>query len=200
MDIVNLDGRDEFSEAVCQLEKKIIESTFNPDLVIGIPSGGKFVVQEMNLLEPINGYFYIVKRRPSSKNKKKLGIGNFLPFIPRSINNKIRLVESFLLECSFNKKRPAMIDEISLPIEIDKDLVDVIKKSNEILIVDDAIDSGKTIKSVVDTVYYYSSGALVRTAVINTTFENPLMLPDWSLYTRTIVRYPWASDVRKIRK
>ena len=67
-----------------------------------------------------------------------------------------------------------------------------------ILIVDDAVDSGKTLKTIVDEVRKKYLTAEIKTAVITVTTKQPIILPDYYLfYNHTLIRFPWSADSRR---
>ena len=67
-----------------------------------------------------------------------------------------------------------------------------------ILIVDDACDSGSTLRAVMDAVRKISpERVVIKTAVITTTTYRPVVSPDFSLYrNRTLIRFPWSKDMK----
>lgn len=63
------------------------------------------------------------------------------------------------------------------------------------LLVDDAIDSGQSLKAAVD--FLYNNGFQhdqLKTAVITTTMSNPFISADYSYYKETVCYFPWAID------
>lgn len=67
--------------------------------------------------------------------------------------------------------------------------------AQNILIVDDAVDSGATLLAVVEAVRIDMPGAEVRSAVITQTTPSPVITPDYTLYNnRTLIRFPWSMD------
>lgn len=195
MKIINIDKGSLFSDVVRQLEDQVIASDFTPNLIVGIPTGGHLVVNAMKKLTNGIDVCFISKQRKSTVTKKKLKLSQLLPYLPRSINNILRKVESWLREQNFKYNRDSLLKNQVDTIEIDNQTRNLIKNSKYILIVDDAIDSGQTMKAVVETIQKYRHDTLIKIAVINTTFDNPLVAPDYIVFLKQIVRYPWASDV-----
>lgn len=193
MKVINLLG-DCFQNSCVQL-KENVWSEYKPDLVVGIATGGEVVVQNMLLDETI--HTLILKRqRPFTKTKKRLKFDKWLPYLPFYINDVLRKTEVF-----FNEIRYELSDKFLLD---DSDVLVIKKNCNElnkyrkILIVDDSIDSGKTIKKVISFIKNnVGEKTEIRVCAINTTFKKPMITPDYTLYIRTIVRFPWAADVRE---
>lgn len=68
----------------------------------------------------------------------------------------------------------------------------------EVLVVDDAIDSGDTLFSVINSLKEVNPAARVRVAVVTVTTDHPRAEADFSIYhNKTLVRFPWSSDYRK---
>lgn len=197
MKVIDLSSRDVFAKTVQQLESEIIDSKINFDLIIAIPSGGQEVVELMANLVAKLPVRFMVKQRPSTKYKKKLNLKVILPFLPKFFNNFLRVVESKLLEIKFNRNRlngGTLTEEV---IPVDSNLIKDIQSSHSILIVDDAIDSGQTMASVVCTIRNINQDIQVTTSAINSTFKTPLVKADFLIYEQVLVRYPWANDVKQ---
>jgi len=196
MKVVDVDKVSDFSDAVQQLERKVIDSGYDPDLIVGIPTGGCFVVAEMKILVSNSNVCFITKQRKSTATKQKLGLKSFLPYLPRVLNNALRHLESLFLQHKFEKKRDELLSTDNFLIDLDDETKKMVIDSKRILVVDDAIDSGQTMKVTIETIRKYNPFAEIRLTVINTTFINPLVEPDYCLFERQIVRYPWANDVK----
>ena len=198
MHVVDFDKASSFSAAVQQLESKVIDSGYDPNLIVGIPTGGRLVVAEMKRLSNKSNVCFIAKQRKSTATKQKLGLKKFLPYFPKALNNALRHLESWLLERKFEKKRDELLSEDASLIDLDDETQKMVIDSEKILVVDDAIDSGETMKVIVQTIRQYNLDVEIKLAVINTTFMSPLVEPDFCLFQRKIVRYPWANDVKQI--
>ena len=111
--------------------------------------------------------------------------------LPRFLQNWLRILESRLLSAFDDGKIP--LDVFELPEEMATQLAKECPET--VLIVDDAIDSGKTMWMVAEGVRRVLPSAKVKTAVITVTTKKPLIVPDFSLYNnRTLIRFPWAID------
>ncbi|HDS8992547.1 TPA: phosphoribosyltransferase family protein [Klebsiella pneumoniae] len=183
----------EFIVACNDLKLKVF-GDYKPDLIVGIATGGAVVVDHMGLTD--DKKIVIIKRqRPFTKTKNKIKLKNWLPYFPFWLSNIIRR-----LELSFNEYRfynSSNRKTLKGDVHFLKGSPDSFLDARKILLVDDSIDSGVTLKECLNFInQYISSETEVRTSSINVTFRKPIIMPDYTLYSRTIVRYPWASDVR----
>jgi len=173
------------------LYQLVIADGFQPDVIVGIANGGWHVVNSMSIPSDIRRV-KILKQRAGTVAKNTFKVGVFLPLLPRFLNDFLRVAEVKYREVVFlASKNKLRVDNL----EIGSVDIDFIQKSNRVLIVDDCIDSGVTLKAVRDYLVSINCQANYKVAVINTTFSRSLLLPDYCLYPRTIVRLPWAADV-----
>jgi hypothetical protein len=169
-----------------------IDVQINPDLVIGVMTGGAEVVATM--IEHGGSWHacgYISASRPSSTVKKARFAG-MISHLPRKINNLLRGMEHLVRLSSFRKKRVVSARNIELSIE----LLDLINMANRICVVDDAIDSGSSLLQISNAIYKIKPEAVIYTAVIVQTFPQPVLIPDITLFQDVLVRFPWAIDAR----
>jgi hypothetical protein len=67
--------------------------------------------------------------------------------------------------------------------------------SPRVLVVDDAVDSGLTLATVLRVLREISpSNTQFRSAVVTVTLEHPLAEPDFALYRGVLCRFPWSFD------
>jgi hypoxanthine phosphoribosyltransferase len=67
--------------------------------------------------------------------------------------------------------------------------------SPRVLVVDDAVDSGLTLATVLRVLREISpSNTQFRSAVVTVTLEQPLAEPDYVLYRGVLCRFPWSFD------
>ncbi len=177
----------EFSAACEALARKVHDSGFDYTLIAGIATGGWLVAQRM----PSPRRVAVTKRRGAHKARRKL-LPALVARLPRRVNDMLRIAESRLYAL-----KTRVFPPVPSHVEISPELAAELSRepNGRILIVDDAVDSGATLLSVVEAVRKIVPEAEIRTAVITVTRPDAVITPDWSLYREgTIVRFPWAPD------
>lgn len=185
MKVITID-KDDFGRYCRSLELKC--ESFRPDLVIGIATGGDYVAEKMFIDIP---HASIKLRRPTSESKDaSKHLFRILRHLPRPLLDIFRICEAWLLR--FRK-----ID-ILRDVHIPENLKASIINSHRILVVDDAVDSGGTLKSIVNALNRLKTdNCVVKSAVITVTTDNPVIIPDFYLFAnRTLIRFPWSKDMR----
>lgn len=170
----------------CRSLEEAVMADFSPDLVAAIATGGSFVAEQMFHDIP---RITIMARRPSTDSKEQLGIAmRIIRALPESLRNCIRIAEARVLRwrgprTSFD---PASID------------IEGLRNHGRILVVDDAVDSGATLRAVLGALRKVVPGADIRSAVLTVTTTNPVVRPDFTIYNNhTLLRFPWSKDYRK---
>lgn len=186
MKVVTL-NREEFGRACKRLFLEVMAVELWPDVIIGITRGGEEV---MNVLAPdFKGVsMYAVKcSRPTSRNKKFLS--PVLRYLPAQVNVLLRQIEARFLVRHPNPERllqTPLADDLSDKFSCPK-----------VLIIDDAVDSGNTLKCVESEVKRVWPGAKVWTAALTVTTLNPVRRPEIMLYKiPTLIRFPWSADTK----
>lgn len=176
---------DKFASECRRLAEDISKSGFTPEHIIGIRTGGEFVVWEMQPSFPESEITFVGVQRPSTPRKER--VGKLLRLLPLKLLDFMRKVEACVLSLKRHKTIPAV------DIRLDRET----HLPNKILIVDDAVDSGTTLSAVVEAVGRVCPNADVRTAVITVTTSNPKIQPDFALYrNKTLIRFPWSIDMK----
>ncbi len=183
-----------FDIACADLEKKVREAGFDYDILIGIATGGSFVADRMTAPARHD----VVKQRRATKSRNRF-LPRLLKHLPRQVCDFLRVAESgvYSLASIIKPQKPSSVT-------LSDELVEALAKMPEggrILIVDDAVDSGATLLSVVNSVRGAAPHAEVRTGALTLTrpggFLNrgPIIKPDFLLFPEgTIIRFPWAPD------
>lgn len=186
----------EFQNA-CQKLACEVTARCNPDLVVGIKSGGAYVAKEMqkHFQQPAR-YIEVSLSRPSSVAKKTVFVSSLLCRLPRIFTDILRIIESWItfVRLAVSKTKPRT-KSISLP----RDIIDDFNRNKAtVLVVDDAIDTGSTMKAVTGCLQQLLPDSIVLTAVITRTQPLCSVQPDFVLFNNsTLIRFPWASDYRK---
>lgn len=181
-------------EKVCfELSDKVIHD-YKPDIIIGVLTGGGYVARNIKKRFETSNYYYEIKvQRSTTKTKQKIRIDKFFKLLPYFILNWLRIIEShyFELKRRFVDNEPC--GEIVLPTE----LIELLKNGgHKVLIIDDSIDTGSTILILKNSIENVSKNNQVRVAVINVTQHKPYVFPDYYLFYRVLIRFPWSSDAK----
>ncbi len=187
MRVMTLDDR-RFRETCMLLEQKVLKSGFRPDIVIGIARGGVYVADCFS-----NDNVWSVVCQRGGTSAKKGVVSSVLKRLPAWMNSFLRCVESLSLELHDRFRNP----EIKKPV-VDSSLITVLKEGGlNVLVVDDAVDSGATLRNVTYALRDISANNVIRTAALTVTRKSPIVMPDYYLYhDRTLMRFPWSEDRR----
>jgi len=180
-----------------ELASKVLKSSWQPELVIGIRTGGLYVAKPLyNELQKNHDTLYneVSLSRPSTKKKKKLKVDKVLKKLPYFLLNLLRNLEVYLFEKS---KAKHYINSRESDIQIDNILHQQILSCNKILLVDDAMDTGTTVVAIKNRFLSLNRDAEIKIAVLTITHETPFIDADYSLYNRVLLRCPWAQDYKE---
>lgn len=165
------------------------------DLIIGVLNGGAIVAREVIKTNLFQGkqYIEILLQRPSTEQKNNEIINSIIRKSPRFVNDILRNAESYYLERKFMNSKSLKNNKV---LELNKEQKKLIIGAKKILIIDDAIDSGKTLKKIIEDIQNLNSHSEIQTAVLTVTFKQPLIRPDYYLFNRVLLRFPWALDFK----
>lgn len=168
---------------------------FKPDLVVGILNGGGFVLNDIKNKYNFESYnFELVKYQRYSKLKNNPIVKFLIKLLPYKVSNWVRKIESKRAQKSIATLN---LSELS-NIEIDLNFTTSLDKTiSSILIVDDAIDTGRTIFIVKNNLSKLFPNAHIKTAVIAWTLEMSIIKPDYHIFKNVLVRFPWSKDYKK---
>ena len=190
MKVVTLDEKDILTR-VNQLIQKI---DFEPDVVIGVLNGAYYLVQlfkEEERFSEVKFYNIKLQRQQESFKKKKI-FNIILKLLPYWVLNKLRILESKKDNKSLAKldKKALMLKSLQLPITSHH-------KHKKVLIVDDAVDTGKTMYVLKNNLKKVFSNSEIKVAVIAWTIETSIVQPDFYIFKNILVRFPWSKDFKK---
>ncbi len=190
MDVITLTH----SEAENCAETLCNEIDFQPDLVIGVLNGAQFLIEQFKKSEKFasSSFVEVKLQRESEKIKKNKLVSKILKILPYSILNKLRIVESQKV-----KRKTKKIDFLDLNSK--KVILDNLPNIDvkKILIIDDALDSGKTMYLIKKKLSEkYPNLTEIKSAVIAWTINQSIVKPDYYVYKNTLVRYPWSKDFK----
>lgn len=184
MRVITLNRRD--FPAACLRLQKAVAADFTPDLIIGIATGGEYVAAGVF---PDVAHASVALHRPSTADKERASlIFRILRRSPRRLADALRIVEARILALRGHSHK---IPPFTLP----DDVREAIAQARNILVVDDAVDSGATLQAVLKAVAEVPGTRDVRSAVITVTTSSPRVSPDYALYRNsTLIRFPWSKD------
>lgn len=169
------------------------------DLMVGVRRGGEYVADAIERHLPVGFCRHRVNvslQRPSTRGKGAR-LAAVLGNMPLWMLNSARRLESRWLSMKAPKDpekatpRKLVIEDGKLP-----DLSD----NPRILLVDDAIDSGITISNVRRELMARYDKPYLKIAVITVTTATPAVEPDYCKYhNRTLIRFPWSIDYKKMK-
>lgn len=183
----------EFAHLCEDLADKIINNNYTPDVIIGIKSGGSYVGKKVSNILNIAKYTEVQIRRPNSSQKEQNIIRHIIRHIPLCILNQVRILESCWRKY-FSKSINYQIKEITFNNQI-TDII--INGGKNILIIDDAIDTGITMSILINYINSKYPNNHIKVAAITVTTQTPLVDADFCLFhNKTLIRFPWAIDAK----
>lgn len=195
----------EFDDLCFNLANEVIVDGYKPDLIIGIKNGGAIISNKVfNYINitchPI--YTEVSIRHKSSNTYQKIKLDKLFKLLPNCFLNLLRIYQILFYEKLFNWFNYHR--KYDVEINFDLDLKGFLFEGNKkILIIDDAIDSGYTMSFIRNYIkcqcipFPKHKENEIRYCVATTTYKNPIIKPHYSLFERTICRFPWALDIKK---
>jgi len=186
----------DFDEACRRLAE--VCAPFAPDVVIGIATGGTHVCDAMvGYLPSAPTVAILTIQRPATSAKHALGLSRALTSLPRPLADVLRWLEVEYREATLRKIAPADLEQRALAVA-DRSEIGGSAAPLHVLIVDDSVDSGRTLQLAMLAVAHAYPGAVIRTAVLASTWRRPPVIPDFCLHERTLLRLPWSLDARTL--
>jgi len=195
MKVITLDDND-FDQACSELADRLIDRG-QYDVVVGVRTGGAVVAGKIyeKLLRAgsTSKYFEAGAARGTTRAKKKVGVTAVVRRLPKVFQDALRNMEHFFVSLttrfSFEQQRSVCIDD---------DLREYLGVSGDsrVCLIDDAIDSGATVRSIIDEIRKTAPEVEITVAVLVVTLHKPVVHPDVSVFNGVLVRFPWAIDFR----
>lgn len=195
MQVLTLDPKG-FSQHAALLAR-MIDKESHFDALVGVRRGGSFVCDALCEHLPNDRYgarYDVELQRPSTK-KKKGTISKILKSLPTFLLDIMRMAESKILAFHRRIKGNMPTPKVDIP----EGLAAIIKTKEypQILIIDDAIDSGETLFAIVETLKEVNPNVIISIAVMTVTTNTPRINADYALYrNRTLIRFPWSNDYK----
>ncbi|MBB4119086.1 hypoxanthine phosphoribosyltransferase [Mesonia hippocampi] len=190
MKVETLDEK-QVSIALTQLVQEI---DFRPELIVGILNGSAEIIKYLKQQDKFSeSVFYQVKLQRKQETVKRKKIMRFLAKqLPYFIVDFLRKLESAKARKSIAAITKENLEKTKIiPIEI------AFKKEPQtILIIDDAIDTGKTMYVVKKQLQQKFPKATVYVACIAWTLTEAIVKPDYFWKKEVLIRYPWSKDYK----
>jgi len=187
MRVVTCEGA-AFSGACAELAARVA-AVYAPDVVIGVEDGGAWVTRELRRQSAFDAVYATVSTQRSG-TRTKARTARLLSRLPLVIRDGLRLAEhAFRVHRAGRGAVPRRV--VAFP----EGTRAAVALAHRVLIVDDAVDSGATLKAVLRQVET-TTNAEVRTAALAMTFPQPVVAPDFVIYRNVLLRLPWSSDAR----
>ena len=107
----------------------------------------------------------------------------------------MRKMESEMLSLRRRIKGPEATPEVEMPNGLTAMLKFAARP--KILLIDDAIDSGDTLRAIAETLRKTNPDTETDIAVVTETTKRPCIRANHTLYrNRTLIRFPWSSDYK----
>jgi len=170
---------------------------FEPDLIVGIATGGADIAAA--LAKALGGTrLAIVKsQRPGTRIKQGRLVSRVIAALPERLADLARWAEVEYREARYYLQMFRHGVDRSDPvtrIERPESLAEAVAGASRVLVVDDTLDSGQTLRGVVQAARAANPKAEIRSAVIATTWRRPPVLPDYVLQGRLLLRLPSSFD------
>ena len=137
----------------------------------------------------------VTLQRPSTGKKTGL-VARILKSMPLPLLDAMRMAEARWLSLRGRHRRPGPLPDVPLPPSL-RDMLERVP-SPAILLIDDAIDSGRTILAVKASLLKANPRTVVSTAVMTVTTADPEADADCCIYhNKTLIRFPWSNDYKK---
>ena len=169
-----------------ELYSKIIYD-YNYDLVIFIAKGSYLIGEELASLNNAD-LLEIFATREGGKIKKI--IKPLLKLIPKNFLIKLREKE---MKSDFHEQRS------DRKVSFDVNIYSKYRSKKNILLVDDSIDSGNSVKIARERIKDFFPDSNIKVAVFNVMKKSTLK-PDYTLYEDTMICGPWSADSKDNKK
>ena len=189
MKVITL-NKEMFSKRCSELVSKL---EIQPDVMVGILRGGGYIVDEIKDSFKTT-QFYLTDLRRVQKWMDHLAQPFILKLVPYNLSDKLRMFRAKRAEKSLDKLSIEELQGHELRFNFDAINKDKIKN---ILIVDDAIDTGRTMFIVKNNLSELFPNSEIEVAVISWTMENSIVVPDYYLFKQVLVRFPWSKDYKE---
>jgi hypothetical protein len=170
---------------------------FVPEAVVGIANGGVRVIEAMPKREGLIVWSCRLQRSSTEHMKQASIWRKVLRYLPYPLTNLLRVSEDWLRGLRDVTVPPPTA---SLAEELGRITAEIERRGiQRVAVIDDAADSGVTLACVMGCLRDgLPESVELRSAVITATRgpERAAMSPDFSLFDRTLLRFPWSLDYK----
>ena len=161
----------------------IIKKRYDFDCVIFVAKGSFLIGKDLSDIQYVPLIEIFAKRQGGKLKKIISPILKILPFKLKKILRE-REFKSNIYEKNSNRN-----------IDFDKNIWSKYLDKKHILIVDDSVDTGYTIKFVKETVERFFEKSEVKVAALNVfTKSEKIVKTDYFIYRDTMLKGPWSND------
>jgi uncharacterized protein len=183
-------------DAACTELTRMVGRDYAPALLVGVRTGGFVVATTMARVASLP-VMPLTCRRPTTFFKSSIpGLKSLLAALPEPLLDALRRAEHRVAAGHRREARATLVDLAEAAAIGDR--LRNLQPGARVLVVDDAVDSGVTLATVLQKLRAICPpGVVVRTAVITVTMEDPIVIPDYALYRGVLCRFPWSFDARR---
>lgn len=175
--------------AQCSAWADEINKEFQPQLLIYVAKAGYLIAEAMNTVFHAD-ILGIDASRKGNKLKEKLG--GLFSHIPRFLHKWL-----IALEMKVNVHGKDIERHVQFHEKVDSLEKDAITK---VLVIDDSVDTGHSLKTVLEEIKKIFLKAEVRTAALNVWEKSrAVVTTDYSLYLDTIIKAPMSKDSKEYK-
>lgn len=172
------------------------------DLMVGVRRGGVFVADAVWRHLP-DGFcrdiVNVTMQRPTTR-AKGAKLASVLGNMPLWVLNSARILESHWLRMRSKMRGDKERRRDDRELKVSAGELPPLGPNPRLLLVDDAIDTGDTLKAVLRALTAHYGPIQVKVAVITVTTDNPRVDADFAMYhDQTLIRFPWSADYNKMR-
>ena len=166
----------------------LVKENYGPDLIIFIAKGGYLIGKHLGDILGVPIVPVYAERQASSL---KTAIAPFLKLLPKSVKVMLREMEIKSGVHNTIKER-----QVSFPNDV---IIEKVSKAKKILIVDDSVDTGGSVISIMGALQAIDTSLLdIRVALLNVFTEAANKLPRYyCLFHNTIMITPMSNDSKE---
>jgi predicted phosphoribosyltransferase len=186
-------------DAACAALMRLVEADYAPDVIVGIRTGGFVVAEAMarSRAAPLPVLPLTCRRASTGAKTRFRFVRNALARMPRPVADALRRLEHrWITSRRIRQDQPQMIGQAEAVALAD--WLHAAPQPCRVLVADDAVDSGVTLATVLQSLRQLGPPRMeLRTAAITQTLEHPRVVPDYLLYRGTLCRFPWSLDAAR---